>query len=106
MRETVMFAASGSSLACELAIAENLPPVDFDEGQMRQVVYNFVQNAREAMPGGGTLKVGASAIRLSAGRSPRSRRAATCALSSPITAPGSLKSTSAASSTRIFRPRR
>ena len=67
LRETVLFAASGSNLACELAIAENLPPVDFDEGQMRQVIHNFVQNAREAMPGGGTLKVGACAVRLAHG---------------------------------------
>jgi len=67
LRETVQFAASGSNIACELAISENLPPVDFDEGQMRQVVHNFVQNAREAMPGGGTLKVGACAILLARG---------------------------------------
>ena len=53
LRETVLFAASGSNLACELEIAENLPPVAFNEGQMRQVINNFVQNAREAMPGGG-----------------------------------------------------
>ncbi len=64
LRETVQFAASGSSIACELAIAEGLPLVDFDEGQMRQVIHNFVQNAREAMPGGGTLKVDACAILL------------------------------------------
>lgn len=64
LRETVHFAASGSNIACELSISENLPPVDFDEGQMRQVIHNFVQNAREAMPGGGTLKVGACAIQL------------------------------------------
>jgi PAS domain S-box-containing protein len=67
LRETVLFAASGSNIACELAISENLPLVDFDEGQMRQVIHNFVQNAREAMPGGGTLKVGAGAILLARG---------------------------------------
>ena len=67
LRETVLFAASGSNLACELAIAEDLPAVDFDEGQMRQVIHNFVQNAREAMPGGGTLKVSACAVRLAPG---------------------------------------
>jgi len=67
LRETVQFAASGSNIASELAISENLPPVDFDEGQMRQVIHNFVQNAREAMPGGGTLKVSACAILLAQG---------------------------------------
>ena len=68
LRETAVLAAAGSNLACELAISENLPPVDFDEGQMRQVIYNFVQNAREAMPEGGTLTVGACAIRLAQGQ--------------------------------------
>ncbi len=67
LRETVLFAASGSNLACELAIAENLPLVDFDEGQMRQVIHNFVQNAREAMPEGGTLKIHACAVPLAPG---------------------------------------
>jgi PAS domain S-box-containing protein len=67
LRETVVFAASGSNIACEFEVAEHLPPVDFDEGQMRQVIYNFVQNAREAMPGGGTLKVGACAVQLAHG---------------------------------------
>jgi len=67
LRETALFAASGSNLACELAILENLPAVDFDEGQMRQVIHNFVQNAREAMPGGGTLKISACPIRLAHG---------------------------------------
>jgi len=67
LRETILFAASGSNLACEIAISENFPAVDFDEGQMRQVIHNFVQNAREAMPGGGTLKVGAGVILLAQG---------------------------------------
>ena len=67
LRETALFAASGSNLACEFSIAENLPAVDFDEGQMRQVIHNFVQNAREAMPGGGTLKVSACAVKLAQG---------------------------------------
>jgi len=64
VRDTVLFAAAGSSLACEFVIPENLPHVDFDEGQIRQVFHNLVQNAREAMPGGGTLRVSASAIQL------------------------------------------
>ena len=81
LRETVLFAASGSNIACELAISENLPPVDFDEGQMRQVIHNFVQNAREAMPGGGTLKVGAA-------RGPAGARGDRRAPGGPLPAPG------------------
>ncbi|MHB8834445.1 MAG: PAS domain-containing hybrid sensor histidine kinase/response regulator [Candidatus Methylomirabilia bacterium] len=67
LRETVLFAAAGSNIACDLAISEDLPPVDFDEGQIRQVIHNFVQNAREAMPGGGTLKVAAGVSLLAPG---------------------------------------
>jgi PAS domain S-box-containing protein len=68
VRETVLFAATGSSVACEFDIPEDLPPVEFDEGQMRQVIHNLVQNAREAMPGGGTLRVSAGTVQLSEGQ--------------------------------------
>jgi PAS domain S-box-containing protein len=57
VQETVSFAASGSNIICELTIPDGLPLVEFDEGQMRQVVHNLVQNAREAMPAGGTVAV-------------------------------------------------
>lgn len=70
LRETVVFAAAGTNLACEFAIPENLPRVDFDEGQIRQVFHNLVQNAREAMPDGGTLRVSASAVQLAGGEIP------------------------------------
>jgi CheY-like chemotaxis protein len=70
LRETVLFAAAGSNVACEFAIPENLPPVDFDEGQLRQVFHNLVQNAREAMPGGGVLRISASATHLRNGEVP------------------------------------
>jgi len=70
VRETVVFAAAGSNLACEFTFSESLPPVDFDEGQMRQVIHNLVQNAREAMPDGGTLRVRACAIGLAHGEIP------------------------------------
>ena len=36
-------------------LAPNLPPVHFDPGQLQQVILNLAVNAREAMPGGGTL---------------------------------------------------
>jgi PAS domain S-box-containing protein len=67
LRETVVFAATGSSTACEFDLPDDLPPVEFDEGQMRQVIHNLVQNAREAMPGGGTLRVSAGAVQLREG---------------------------------------
>lgn len=64
LRETVLFAAAGSNVACEFAIPDELPPVDFDEGQLRQVFHNLVQNAREAMPEGGKLRISACAAEL------------------------------------------
>jgi PAS domain S-box-containing protein len=64
VRETVAFAAAGSNVTCAYELADDLPAVDFDEGQMRQVIHNLVQNAREAMPAGGTLQVCASALQV------------------------------------------
>jgi PAS domain S-box-containing protein len=64
VRDTVLFAAAGSSVACEFDLPGNLPAIEFDEGQMRQVFHNLVQNAREAMPGGGTLRVSACALQV------------------------------------------
>jgi signal transduction histidine kinase len=37
-----------------------LPPLDLDEGQVRQALLNLCRNAVEAMPGGGTLTVRAA----------------------------------------------
>jgi signal transduction histidine kinase/CheY-like chemotaxis protein len=71
LRETVLFAAAGSNVACELNVPDDLPPVDFDEGQLRQVFHNLVQNAREAMPRGGTLQIGARTARLANGEVPQ-----------------------------------
>jgi PAS domain S-box-containing protein len=67
LRETVVFVAAGSNVACEFDLADNLPAVEFDEGQMRQVVHNLVQNAREAMPEGGKLRVACRPVDLEAG---------------------------------------
>lgn len=48
-----------------IELAEPLPPVAFDEGQIRQALLNLVRNAREAMqPDGGELRI---AIRAAAG---------------------------------------
>jgi len=57
LKETARMPLSGSNVRCEFKIAEDLWPVEIDEGQMRQVIYNIVINACEAMPGGGTINI-------------------------------------------------
>jgi signal transduction histidine kinase len=42
----------------ELDIASELPAVPGDEAQLKQALYNLLRNAREAMPGGGKVKLG------------------------------------------------
>jgi two-component system, NtrC family, sensor kinase len=47
---------TGAHVACEVEIREPLPPVAFDEAQIRQALLNLIRNAREAMqPSGGEL---------------------------------------------------
>ena len=60
LRETVPFALSGSNVQVQFDIAEDLLDAELDEGQFALVVNNLVINARQAMPEGGTLEVGAS----------------------------------------------
>lgn len=58
IRESVLLALSGSRVRCEFSLPEDLWPAEVDAGQIGQVVRNMVQNAREAMTGGGIISVG------------------------------------------------
>jgi len=60
IRESARFVLSGSNVRCEFDIADDLWPVNIDEGQIGQVINNIVINADQAMPGGGTLTIGAA----------------------------------------------
>jgi two-component system NtrC family sensor kinase len=51
----------GDNIEIKLELEENLPPVNADEGQMQQAVIALSTNAIDAMPGGGTLTLRASA---------------------------------------------
>ncbi len=60
VREIVAFAKpemDRAGLGLEIEVAEEIPPVLFDEGQIRQAVLNVLRNAREAMADGGTIHV-------------------------------------------------
>jgi signal transduction histidine kinase len=48
-----------SGVSVELAVEPEVPPVLVDEGQIRQALLNLLRNAREAMPHGGRVLVGA-----------------------------------------------
>ena len=58
--DTVAFALSGSNVVARFEIPEGLWAVDADEGQLAQVFHNLTVNAKQAMPGGGSLTVRAA----------------------------------------------
>lgn len=62
VKETIHFSLSGSNVKADIEIPDDLWLVEIDEGQMSQVVQNLVINAKEAMQGGGTLKVRAENV--------------------------------------------
>jgi nitrogen-specific signal transduction histidine kinase/ActR/RegA family two-component response regulator len=67
IRESAAFAASGSTIRCDVSIPDDLSPVEVDTSQMRQVILNLVTNAKEAMPGGGIVEIRAHDAALKAG---------------------------------------
>lgn len=68
IQETADLALAGSNVSCEFFIADNLLPVRFDEGQMRQVFNNVIANACDSLPEGGTVQIYAENISVSAGK--------------------------------------
>jgi PAS domain S-box-containing protein len=57
IEDTVKFSLSGSNVQKEMSIPPSLWPVEIDAGQISQVLANLVQNAEQAMPAGGSVRV-------------------------------------------------
>lgn len=57
VKEAAEFALRGTNARVEFQIADAVPAVDVDAGQMSQVIHNLVLNAAEAMPDGGTVTI-------------------------------------------------
>ena len=55
VKEAAAFALHGSNVGSAFELADDLWPLEADEGQLVQVVHNLVINAVQAMPEGGTV---------------------------------------------------
>ncbi len=55
--ESVEFALRGANVQADLGIADDLWPVEADEGQIGQVLHNLVLNGQQAMPDGGHIRI-------------------------------------------------
>jgi PAS domain S-box-containing protein len=62
IKDCATFALRGSNVMLELSFPGDLWPVEVDEGQIGQVINNLVINARQAMPGGGMLRIEAENV--------------------------------------------
>lgn len=67
VRDAASFALRGSTVKSEVAVDEELWPVEADAGQMRQVVQNVVLNGQESMPQGGLINITVSNVHLGPG---------------------------------------
>ncbi len=55
VKESTLFALSGSNVSCAISIPEDLWRADFDMNQIGQVIGNLIINATQAMPHGGKV---------------------------------------------------
>ncbi len=59
IQETVAFTIRGTTVQCDLSIADDLWFVDVDEGQISQVINNLLINALQAMDENGKIEIAA-----------------------------------------------
>jgi len=67
LMDSVDLSLSGSNVVCEFSLPGDLWLIEMDDVQIRQVINNLVVNAREAMPEGGTITIGAENVNVTAG---------------------------------------
>jgi CheY-like chemotaxis protein len=65
LKESASFVLSGSNIILKFDISEDIWNAEIDEGQISQVFHNLVINARQAMSGGGLIKISAENISIS-----------------------------------------
>jgi len=65
VQDTTSLILSGSNVRSEFSFPEDLYSVEVDAGQIRQVINNVIINALQAMPEGGTIRVGAENLVIS-----------------------------------------
>jgi len=57
--QEILLHSLGPQICCRLALEPELWPVDADPNQLENALLNLAINSRDAMPGGGTLTIGA-----------------------------------------------
>lgn len=62
LRATVSFVLRGARTRCQLSLAETLPAVEVDAGQVSQAIASILINAEQEMPDGGTVNVTSSTV--------------------------------------------
>ncbi|OQA79091.1 MAG: Sporulation kinase A [bacterium ADurb.Bin243] len=66
IKDSVQFSITGSNVLSRFNFDDELYCIQADEGQITQVITNFAINAKQAMPEGGVLEVGAVNVTLAA----------------------------------------
>jgi signal transduction histidine kinase/ActR/RegA family two-component response regulator len=64
--ETLLRRVIGEDIELKLQLADSLPAVEADAGQLERVLMNLALNARDAMPSGGTLELRTTTTELDA----------------------------------------
>ncbi len=62
LKDTASLALSGSNVKCEFSLPDDLWWAEVDEGQIDQAINNMIINAKQAMAGGGTIRVWAENV--------------------------------------------